>query len=198
MNGPAMWGRMLLHLTDEARLAVAIPLSCIKGMLTVLAALVAADATALEADHKQPIHIEADSAMIEEKKGSSVYRGDVTIDQGTMHISAHQVEIITDRDDRDKVIQIIASADNEPDAPLAHYEQQPNPDEDKVYADARKITYFVQEERVHLTGNARLKQLRDTFAGDLLYYNVNEGVLNLDSSGQEGDRVIMTINPEDK
>lgn len=195
MNGPAMWGRMLLRLTDEARLAVAMPLSWMKGALTVLAGLVAADATALKADHRQPIHIEADSAMIEEKKGSSVYRGDVTIDQGTMHISAHRVEIITDGD---QVIQIIASADNQRDAALAHYEQQPNPDEDKVYADARKITYFVQEERLHLTGNARLKQLRDTFAGELLYYNVNEGIVNLDSGGQEGDRVIMTINPKDK
>ncbi|MBD3647814.1 MAG: lipopolysaccharide transport periplasmic protein LptA [Pseudomonadales bacterium] len=146
---------------------------------------------ALEADRHEPINIQADSALVNEKEGTSIYTGDVTIDQGTLHIAAHQVEIVTDGE---RVIQIIATAEADSEA-LAHYEQKPGPEDATVYADARKITYFVQEERLHLAGSASLRQNQDKFSGELLYYDVNEGTVNLTSSGEEGDRVKMTINP---
>jgi len=163
-----------------------------KGLILIITTLYAGTLVGLESDRKQPITIQADDAILDEREGISIYRGDVTIDQGTLHISADQVEIIAEGD---KVIQIIASG-TEDRGSLAHYEQQPEEDEALVSADARKITYFVQEERVHLVGNARLQQARDTFSGELLYYNVNEGVVNLSGSGQK-DRVIMTINPKE-
>lgn len=167
-------------------------MTCLKALLLAAVALYGCNVTALESDREQPITIQADDAMIDDRQGTSVYTGDVTIDQGTLHISAHEVEIISDGD---RVIQIIASSKGD-NGPLAHYEQQPDEDESLVQADARKITYFVQEERLHLVGNARLEQARDTFSGEILYYNVNKGIVNLSGSTPE-ERVIMTINPRD-
>ncbi len=146
---------------------------------------------ALESDSQQPINIQADSAIFDDTKGLSVYRGNVNIDQGSMHIIADEVEITMSKNE---VIQIIASTDSGSDK-LAQYEQLPDDSEEVVYAKARKITYLVQERRLHLSGNATLKQVKDTFTGELLYYDIGKGIVNLNSGGKSGDRIKMTITP---
>ena len=170
----------------EQSLTALIPLLC-----TVLLGV---NSFALESDSQQPINIQADSAIVDDIKGMSTYRGNVNIDQGSMHIIADEVEIILDEKE---VIQIIASTDTDSDQ-LAHYEQLPDDSDEVVFANARKITYLVQEKRLHLSGSATLKQINDTFTGELLYYDIGEGIVNLNSGGKSGDRIKMTINPKDK
>ena len=146
---------------------------------------------ALETDREQPIRIEADAAIVDETKGSSVYRGNVIITQGTLEVTANEVEIFTADSE---VIQIIAKTEKGSEV-LAHYQQQINEAMDMVVADAKKITYLVQEERLHLSGDARLQQVQDVFTGQLLYYDLGRGIVNLNSSGGS-DRVNMTIIPK--
>ncbi len=149
------------------------------------------EARALASDREQPIHIQADAATIDDSSGSSLYTGNVIIEQGTLQINADEVEIISHERE---VIQIVAST-NPGSSNLAHYEQLPDDSEDRVYANARTITYLVKEEKLHLTGNATLKQMQDTFAGERLFYDVSQGILNLSSGDKPGDRIRMTINP---
>jgi lipopolysaccharide export system protein LptA len=147
--------------------------------------------SALESDREQPIRIQADAAIVDETSGSSVYKGNVIITQGTLEVTANEVEIFTADSE---VIQIIAKTEKDSEA-LAHYQQQINEAMDMVVADAQKITYLVQEERLHLSGDARLQQVQDVFTGQLLYYDLGRGIVNLNSSGGS-DRVNMTINPK--
>ncbi|MGV0033677.1 MAG: lipopolysaccharide transport periplasmic protein LptA [Candidatus Azotimanducaceae bacterium WSBS_2022_MAG_OTU7] len=146
---------------------------------------------ALETDREQPVKVQADTAIVDEAKGSSVYQGNVIITQGTLKLTADEVEIFTAEGE---VIQIIAKTDKDS-AVLAHYQQQTNEAMDMVVADAKKITYLVQEERLHLAGSARLQQVQDVFTGQMLYYDLGSGVVNLNSSG-DSDRVNMTIAPK--
>jgi len=146
---------------------------------------------ALESDRDQPIHIQADSAVVDENTGSSTYLGNVIIDQGSMHIEADEIRILTADDE---VIQIIASANPET-GKKARYQQQPPEANSPVVASAQEITYFVQEARLHLQGEALLQQVDDTFRGELLYYDVTRGIVNL-NSGDSGQRVNMTLNPK--
>ncbi len=146
---------------------------------------------ALESDREQPIRIQADAAMVDENQGASVYRGNVIITQGTLEVTADEVEIFTADN---TVIQIIAKVDKNSDD-LAQYRQQINEAEEMVYADAKKITYLVQEERLHLAGDARLQQVEDVFTGELLYYDLARRIVNLSSTGGS-DRVNMTITPK--
>lgn len=147
---------------------------------------------ALTSDSQQPIHIQADAAvMTNDAQGSSVYRGNVIIEQGTLQIKADEVEIITNNSE---VIQIIASTDADS-KKLAQFEQLPDDSEDRVYAEARKITYLVQEERLHLSGKATLKQTKDVLTGELVYYDISKGIMSLKSSGKD-DRINVTINPK--
>ena len=161
--------------------------------LTLLLTLyvMAASSKGLDSDRYQPIRIQADAAMVDESRGTSIYRGNVIIHQGTLQVTADEVEIYTADN---QVIQIIAKAAKDP-GELAHYEQQTNDANDMVSAEARKITYLVQEERLHLAGNAKLQQVGDIFTGELLYYDLGRGIVNLDSGGSKG-RVNMTISPK--
>jgi len=161
--------------------------------LTLLLTLsvMAASSKGLDSDRYQPIRIQADAAMVDENRGTSIYRGNVIIHQGTLQVTADEVEIYTADN---QVIQIIAKAAKDP-GELAHYEQQTNDANDMVSAEARKITYLVQEERLHLAGNAKLQQVGDIFTGELLYYDLGRGIVNLDSGGSKG-RVNMTISPK--
>ncbi len=168
------------------------PSTCALSALFAFAGWLYADsALALPSDAEQPTHIQADAAVIDDTKGSSVYTGNVVIDQGTLHINADEVRVITDADNI--VVQIVARNFDK----VARFEQQPKLDREKVRAEARTISYFVQEERLHLTGDARLRQSKDLFEGELLYYDVGAGILNLER-GADGSRVRMVLNPRTK
>ncbi len=160
-------------------------------LLLLISSVVTQSAFGLTADRQQPIDIQADAAVLDELKGSSVYRGNVIIEQGTLIINADEVEIITSNT---QVIQIIASTDMAS-KKLAHYEQMPDDSDSPVFAEARKIVYLVQEERLHLSGEATLKQTDDVLTGELIYYDVNEGVMSLKSGGGNG-RIGVTISPQ--
>jgi lipopolysaccharide export system protein LptA len=159
--------------------------------LTGLLFLTGLSAGALESDREQAIRIQADAAMVDERAGTSVYRGNVIIQQGTLKVTAEEVEIFTSDSE---IIQIIAKADQKS-SNLAHYQQQLNANNDRVSAEAKKITYLVQEERLHLAGDAKLQQIDDEFEGELLYYDLAKGIVNL-SAGGKNDRINMTISPK--
>jgi lipopolysaccharide export system protein LptA len=147
--------------------------------------------SALESDREQPIKIQADAAIVDETNGSSVYKGNVIITQGTLEVIANEVEIFTSAGE---VIQIIATTDKDSEV-LAHYQQQINDAMDMVFADAQKITYLIQEDKLHLSGDARLQKIQDVFTGQLLSYDLERGIVNLNSLGGS-DRVKMTITPK--
>jgi len=147
---------------------------------------------ALNSDSDQPIQISADAGTVNEAAGISTYSGNVVIEQGSMHIAADEVEVVIAGK---QVVQIIARS--MPDsAKLARYEHLPDNADTPVMAEAKLITYLVQEERLHLSGQARLQQTQDSFSGDLLFYDVNRGIVDLKSGSGEGDRIKMTISPK--
>jgi lipopolysaccharide export system protein LptA len=152
----------------------------------------------LTSDRDQPISIEADSAFVDDLNGITIYEGNAFIQQGTLNITADKVKVIMSDSE---VIQIIASM--EPGSKgLAHYEQVPDDDEDLVSADAKTITYFIQEEKLHLAGQSYLQQTQNKFSGELLYYNMTTGVVELKGGGKQvngnGGRVSITLQPKKK
>ena len=159
--------------------------------LSVLSVSLPLQSHALSSDRQQAINIQADSAMVDDKLGVTIYSGNVIIDQGTLRITADEVKVL--RSNRE-VLQIIASMAPES-KKRAHYEQLPDGNEELVSADARIITYFLAEERLHLVGNAFLKQTRDTFSGEILHYDVSSGIVDLKGGSKSNPRIKITIAP---
>ncbi|MDG1204498.1 MAG: lipopolysaccharide transport periplasmic protein LptA [Pseudomonadales bacterium] len=151
--------------------------------------------SALESDREQDINIESNSMIADDQSGITIYSGRVTIDQGTLHIDADEVRVISNATE---VVQIIASMDADNNA-LAHYQQEADDNEGLIKAHARLITYFVQKERIHLAGSAFLEQTNDTFRGELLHYDVASGTVDLKGGSKEnGGRVNVVLTPKSK
>jgi lipopolysaccharide export system protein LptA len=146
--------------------------------------LVSSLAFALPEDSQQPIHIHSDSAELDQNKNLAIYHGSVKMEQGTMTVTGDTMTVVL----QDQlVVRIIAEGNR------AHYQQQVKPDESMVFADAKKIVYFTQEERVELTGNAYLTQDKNEFTGELIKYDVNEGKVDASANGQ--GKVQMVLQP---
>jgi lipopolysaccharide export system protein LptA len=154
------------------------------SLAVALLGIVAGDAMALPEDSEQPIHIHSDSAELDQNKSVAIYHGSVRMEQGTMTVTGDTMTVeLQDQ----LVVRIIAEGDR------AHYQQQVKPDESIVFADAKKIVYFTQEERVELIGNAYLTQDKNEFTGELIKYNVREGKVDATANGQ--GKVQMILQP---
>ena len=59
---------------------------------------------ALSSDRDQPIHIEADSAVLEEKKGLSTYKGNVAVRQGSLKLHGDHMTVYSSDDNIERII----------------------------------------------------------------------------------------------
>lgn len=150
-----------------------------------LLALLAASALAMPSDREQPIQIESDTAVRDDRAGTTVYEGDVVIEQGTMLIRADKVTIHTvDR----QVNRLVAVGDP------AHYEQKPSAEEALVTARGKTIEYRLTEELIVLTTNASLEQAGSTLTGERIDYDLQQEVVRARGDGDR-QRTRMVIPP---
>lgn len=152
-------------------------------MLATLA-LIPLHSSALPEDSEQPIHIRADNAEIDNKSKRVIYRGSVQVDQGTLRVTADEMTV--EYQDQ-KVVRIVAIG--EP----ARYKQQLDAEDEMVNADASTITYYTQDERVDLQGDASLEQEGNTITGDFIRYDIVDG--KIDATAEGNNRIEMELQP---
>jgi len=154
--------------------------------LIVVALLFCHGLEALPTDRNQPIEIFSDRAMRDDKKGITVYEGNVIINQGTIHIKAEKVTVITVGK---KVSKIICNG-----VP-AYYQQVPNTEDGMVIARADTIEYMLETDVIQLVNNASLEQEGATLKGDRIDYDLKKEMVNArgDISGKQ--RIQMVIPP---
>jgi lipopolysaccharide export system protein LptA len=144
-------------------------------------------AQALPDDRDQPIHITADKALRDEKKGVTIYSGNVLLIQGSMELEADTLTIYHKTESADEII-----AEGRP----AKMRQQPELDKGIVHAHAGLITYFKVEDRVHLQTDARIEQDGAVVAGDSIDYYIAKQLITAESDqSQKGDKVVVVIPP---
>jgi len=151
-------------------------------------AVLSAALQALPDDRDQPIYISSDRAERDERKGTTVYTGDVEIDQGSLHISASSVTI---RESGDTVNEILATGDP------AKMRQKPAEDREPVYARARSIQYNVTGEVLTLVDDASVTQEGTTVTGDHIVYYIEEQRVKASGGGNASgkERVKVVIPP---
>ncbi|AQA19805.1 lipopolysaccharide transport periplasmic protein LptA [Halioglobus japonicus] len=153
--------------------------------LLILASLVSTTAAiALPDDRNQPILIEADEAVRDEKQGFTLYQGNVTMDQGSLHIKAERITVYHDAEKADRIL-----AEGSP----AHMQQQPEPDKGLIKARANVIEYHKSEDRVQLRDNASIEQEGSTVTGDSIDYFITEQLVRADSDKNREDSRVQVV-----
>jgi len=148
------------------------------------------NSSALSSDRDKPMHIEADSAELDERKGVSVYRGNVNVKQGTMVLNA---DTLTVKNRNRNIIKIVA--EGKP----AHFQQRPDNQDEDVKADANRIEYLGKNKQILLLGDAKVWQAGNVFQSDRIEYDMNNNVVN--AGGERSEltderRVRITIQPD--
>lgn len=145
---------------------------------------------AAEADRKQPVEIEADSASFVQENKRTEFSGNVLVTQGSLKITASNV--IAERNDKDE--QFITATG----APVRF---QQNLDEKRkdgtpqlVKGHANKITFDHAKSTVILSGNAMIDREGDTVSGSTISYNTKTAVYTV-KGGKGSGRVSVVLQP---
>lgn len=156
-------------------------------ILLVLAAL-PGSSMALTEDKNKPMLIEADSAELDDKKGISIYRGNVKVTQGTLLLTGTTMTVYNEGDDINKVV-VTGSP--------ATYRQRPDGKEKDVNAKAQLMEYHKSPEKVVLTTEAEVEQNGDILRSDRIVYDISNDQVTA-GGNDPGKRVRITLQPKNK
>ncbi|MFD2111511.1 lipopolysaccharide transport periplasmic protein LptA [Thiorhodococcus fuscus] len=152
--------------------------------LAALAVMSAGQAWALKDDAKQPILIEADDVEVRESDNTSVYVGNVQVDQGSMQLLADHVTVYHREDRQPKFIIALGKP--------ARYKQRLDGDQSEVHAFAKRIEYNADKDELVLIGDGVLIQGEDRLTSERIIYDRAHAQFRAGGSG----RVKITITPE--
>jgi len=144
---------------------------------------------ALSDDTDQPIRITADEAVRDERTGQTVYRGNVSMRQGTIRIEADQITIYRIEIEGDKIV-----AEGSP----AHMQQQPEPDSALMHARGGIIEYYRVEERLLLRNDALLEQDGSSVRGDRIDYFIDQQLVKAAADEPGNTRRVEVVIPPHK
>ena len=161
-------------------------LKLLAGLALTAAMFAVPLATALPEDRDQPIRIEADEALRDEKQGFTRYRGNVRMDQGTLRIEADEVTVYHIEQEADKIV-----ARGKP----ARLQQQPEPEKGLMKARAHTIEYYKNDDRVQLLNNASIEQDGSMVTGDSIEYFISEQRVRADSDPSREDSRVQVVIP---
>ena len=154
-------------------------------LLVFLLWLVAGPVLALSGDEKQPIEVEADLLEVRDDDNISVYRGNVTLSQGSIRISSDQLTIYFNENDELELMEMTGSP--------ARFRQLDDENLEMIGL-AEQINYRETESVIILLGNASFTHDGDRIESDRIEINTENDNLSA-GSDDPSKRVKMLIQP---
>ena len=143
-----------------------------------------------KSDFNQPMEVESSQEQLDIKNNRLVLTDNVIIRQGTLLIRADRLEASAS-ENAEQADTFVAEGSP------ATYSQTLDAG-NQINAEANKITYFQGEQRLELSGNARISQGSSSSSGDLIIYDLDNQTVTATSSGEEDSRVITIFTPSPK
>ena len=142
----------------------------------------------LSEDNNQPMLIEADTAELDDKKGISIYKGNVKVTQGTLVLTGDTMTVYNNGDDISKVV-----VNGSP----ATYKQRPDGKDQDINAKALLMEYFKTPEKVILSKEAEVEQEGDILRSERIVYDVEKDQVSA-GTNNPNQRVRITLQPKNK
>jgi lipopolysaccharide export system protein LptA len=165
----------------------------------LLACLLPLAAQALSTDKDQPMTIAADEAQMEDKKGVTVYRGNVIIQRGSMRVTGDTV-VVHGKKSGEKVIIL-----GKPAVYRQMPDKKPGKEQQEMHASAERLELYPDREFVHLERNARVVQGGDVMTSRVIDYDARNNIAKARGGGEPAPsaggepakpgRVQITIQP---
>lgn len=146
---------------------------------------------ALPNDREKKLELSANSADLNQQTHQGEYFGQVNLAQGTTHLTAFKA--ITQGNKKNKLVLAVAFGNAKE---QAHYWTQTALDKPLLHAYADIIRYYPERHLIELTGNARVVQGENSFAGAKISYDTLQQHVTSKSDGKT--RILIIIHPEKK
>ena len=139
----------------------------------LLMALLTGPAHALSTDAQQPVQIEADFAELDDEEHTTVYVGNVVVDQGSMHMTGDRLRVnfTENKDMKDAYLE----------GRPATFKQTPDHDDD-VHGQAMQIEYHADKSLLNLIEKARVTQGERLFEGHRINYDTKKSIITARSA----------------
>jgi lipopolysaccharide export system protein LptA len=130
------------------------------------------------------VQLRADRIDVDQKKGLSLYRGNVVFSQGTLRLTAARAEVQS----RATVIETV-TAEGQP----VTFRQRPEGLTEFIEGAASRAVYHALTRQVDLFGEVQVQRGRDLFRGAVLQYDI--GNESLVAEGAAGQRAYVALVP---
>lgn len=144
---------------------------------------------ALAEETKDPLYIEADAVELDENEATSLYVGNVEVEQGGMRLFADRVLVHHEADNKPRLM--IATG-----VP-ARFEQDPEGDEAMVEGLALRMEYLVARDEITFIDDALVIQGEDRVASDRILYDRGERRVKAGASAEGSERVRIRLKPRE-
>lgn len=151
--------------------------------------LASGPAAALKSDSKQPMYIEANSANYDEKKGETVYIGDVKATQGSLEVYGDKMNVYQKSGKTDKIVVY---------GNPAKLKQTPDSGKDDFHGTGQWGEYFPNTGVLILYDRAVVWQGGDTTKSDRIEYDTRNGLFKAGSLSTANKRVHVILQPKEQ
>lgn len=164
-------------------------MKCINFFTGCLLGLAALPLWALESDPDQPVYIDSDNAVYDEKAETSTYTGHVVATQGSIRIDAEKLVVFMKNGDIAKLV-----ATGKP----SKFEQLPAVGKDKMYGEGLVNEFYPDKNLLVFMKNASVWQGDAKQSSDYIEYDTKNSLLKAGESSSGGKRVHSVIKPKAK
>jgi lipopolysaccharide export system protein LptA len=134
------------------------------------------------------MHIESNQAELDEQRGVSIYTGNVRVTQGTLVLTGEHMTVYNDGEHLDRMILL---------GTPATYRQRPDGKDEDMRAEALRMEYHAEPERVILLEKAVAWQGENSFRSDRIVYQVRQDRVEAGAT-EGGQRVHIILQPRPK
>ena len=155
-------------------------------LLSILLLSTPLQASALSSDAQQPIQVEADSLVVRDIDKTSIYSGNVQLNQGSLEVRCDQLKLYFD-DNKELILMEMTGT------PATF--RLLNDLQQELSGQGEKMEYHVSESTLISIGNAQFTQAGDTIKSEKIQVDTNTG--DIQAGGTDSDsRVRMLIQPK--
>ena len=142
---------------------------------------------ALEGDASEPVTIESNSGFFDDKKGVSIYTGEVIIIQGSLRLDADKVVVHMQNREIQKLV-----ATGKP----VKFKQTPEEGKDDVRGNALTAEYYPETKVLVLIKEAVVWQGKNSTASERIEYDRLSEVVKAGDTGSANKRVHVILQPK--
>ena len=131
-----------------------------------------------KADREKPINIEADSAHMDDKTSTAVFKGNVVLTQGTLLIKGDTLTVMQENDEFKQGVAVGESA---------YFRQKREGYEDYIEGEAHQIEFDALTDQLTMKTNAKLWREGDEVQGNFIHYDALTETFTVNGDGQAND-----------